>query len=152
MRNPYAWTRAESWHARRLAPRVDVETFCSEVVGSRDHPGLVIDLSAEGARLERPYAGGPTPHEIVLELEVPEVDEIIWVRGEVCFDQLRQAPPGQGGPLGLLRTTGLRLVSAAARDLRMLRDCVFEMYRSRHRHEHEEPSDALVDAACYARG
>jgi hypothetical protein len=147
MRNPYAWL-----DARRLAPRVDVETFCSEVVGSRDHPGLVIDLSAEGARLERPYAGGGSPREIVLELEVPEVDEIIWVRGEVCFDQLRQAPAGQGGPMGLLRTTGLRLVSAAARDLRMLRDCVFELYRSRHRPEHEEPSAALVDAACYARG
>lgn len=147
MRNPYAWM-----DPRRIAPRVDVETFCSEVVGSRDHPGLVIDLSAEGARLERPYAGGGSPREIVLELEVPDVDEIIWVRGEVCFDQLRQAPAGHGGPLGLLRTTGLRLVSAAARDLRMLRDCVFEMYRSRHRRDEEDPSTALVDAACYARG
>ncbi len=145
MRNPYAWM-----DPRRLAPRIDVETFCSEVVGPRDHPGLVIDLSAEGARLERPYAGGPTPREIVLEMEVPEVDEVIWVRGEVCFDQLRQAPPGQGGPMQLLRTTGLRLVTAAARDLRMLRDCVFELYRARHRSE--DPADALVDAACYARG
>ena len=138
--------------ARRVTPRIDVETFCSEVVGSRDHPGMVIDLSAEGARLERPYTGGGSPREIVLEMEVPEVDEVIWVRGEVCFDQVRQAPAGQGGPLRLLRTTGLRLVTAAARDLRMLRDCVFELYRSRHRPDDEDPSDALVDAACYARG
>lgn len=138
--------------ARRITPRIDVETFCSEVVGSRDHPGMVIDLSAEGARLERPYTGGPSPREIVLEMEVPEVDEVIWVRGEVCFDQLRQAPPGQGGPMGLLRTTGLRLVTAAARDLRMLRECVFELYRSRHRDDRDEPSAALIDAACYARG
>ncbi len=144
MRDPYAWL-----DARRLAPRIDVESFCSELVGARERPGLVIDLSSEGARLERPYAGGPTPREIVLELEVPEVDEVVWVRGEVCFDQVRQAPPGQGGPLGLLRTTGLRLVTAAARDLRTIRDCVFELYRARHR----DPLDApLLDASCYARG
>jgi hypothetical protein len=144
MRDPYAWL-----DARRFAPRIDVETFCSEVVSGRDRPGLVVDLSSEGARVERPYAGGPTPREIVLELEVPEVDEVIWVRGEVCFDQVRQAPAGKGGPFGLLRTTGLRLVTAAARDLRMLRDCVFEIYRARHPDPDEE---ALLNAACYARG
>jgi hypothetical protein len=108
---------------------------------------VVTDLSAEGVRLERPYLGGPSPAEILLELEVPDVDEVIWARGEVCFDQVRQAPPGQGGPLGLLRTTGVRLVSAAARDLRLLRDLVFERHRARHRAE-----SALLDAACYARG
>ena len=91
-----------SWaDLRRLMPRIDVETFCSELVGGRDRPGLVVDLSPEGARLERPYLGGPTPREIVLELEVPEIDEVIWARGEVCFDQVRQAPAVQGGPLGL---------------------------------------------------
>lgn len=140
-----------SWaDLRRLMPRIDVETFCSELVGGRDRPGLVVDLSPEGARLERPYLGGPTPREIVLELEVPEVDEVIWARGEVCFDQVRQAPPGQGGPLGLLRTTGIRLVSAAMRDLRMLRECVIETHRARQRVERVD--EALFDAACYARG
>jgi hypothetical protein len=140
-----------SWaDLRRLMPRIDVETFCSELIGGRDRPGLVVDLSPEGARLERPYLGGPTPREIVLELEVPEVDEVIWARGEVCFDQVRQAPPGQGGPLGLLRTTGIRLVSAAMRDLRMLRECVIETHRARQKIERVD--DALFDAACYARG
>jgi hypothetical protein len=138
-----------SWFdARRLAPRVDVETFCSEVSGHRDTPGVVVDLSAEGVRLERPYLGGRSPTEILLELEVPDVDEVIWARGEVCFDQVRQAPPGQGGPLGLLRTTGVRLIRAAARDLRLLRDCVVERQRARHRAELVE----LTGAACYARG
>lgn len=140
-----------SWaDLRRLMPRIDVETFCSELVGGRDRPGLVVDLSPEGARLERPYVGGPTPREIVLELEVPEIDEVIWARGEVCFDQVRQAPAGQGGPLGLLRTTGLRLVSAAMRDLRMLRECVIETHRARQRRERVD--EFVVDAACYARG
>lgn len=136
-----------SWADLRLMPRIDVETFCSELVDGRDRPGIVTDLSPEGARIERPYAGGPTPKEIVLELEMPELDEVIWARGEVCFDQVRQAPKGQGGALGLLRTTGIRLVSAARRDLRMLRECVIETHRLRTRER-----DHLLDAACYARG
>jgi hypothetical protein len=136
------------WANLRLMPRIEVETYCSELVDGRDRPGLVTDLSPEGARLERPYAGGPTPREIVIELEMPEIDEVIWARGEVCFDQVRQAPPGRGGPLGLLRTTGIRLVAAAVRDLRMLRECVIETHRLRVAREH----DQLLDAACYARG
>ncbi len=136
------------WADLRLMPRIDVETFCSELVDGRDRPGLVIDLSPEGARLERPYTGGPTPREIVLELEVPDIDEVIWARGEVCFDQIRQAPPGRGGALGLLRTTGIRLVAAARRDLRMLQECVIEIHRARVARER----DQLLDAACYARG
>lgn len=143
-------TLAMKWADLRLMPRIDVETFCSELVDGRDRPGLVVDLSPEGARLERPYGGGPTPREIVLELEVPEIDEVIWARGEVCFDQLRQAPPGQGGPLGLLRTTGIRLVAAACRDLRLLRECVIETHRQRAARDRAD--DHLLDAACYARG
>jgi hypothetical protein len=118
--------------ARRLDPRVDVETFCSELLPREERPALVVDLSPVGARIERPYVGGPTPREIDLELEVPEVDEVIWARAEVCFDVVSQAPAGtHGGPFGLLRTTGLRLVRAASRDLRLLRDCVFELRRLR---------------------
>lgn len=124
--DPYGWN-----DVRRLDPRIDVEAFCSELLPRHERPALVVDLSPVGARIERPYVGGPTPREIDLELEVPEVDEVIRARGEVCFDLITQAPRGQGGPLGLLRTTGLRLVQAAARDLRLLRDCVFELRRMR---------------------
>lgn len=131
-------------------PRIDAQTFCSELVDGRDRPGIVVDLSPEGARLERPYLGGPTPRDIVIELEVPDVDEVIWARGEVCFDQIRQAPPGRGGALGLLRTTGIRLVAAACRDLRMLRECVIETHRVRLARERAD--DLLLDASCYARG
>jgi hypothetical protein len=140
-----------SWaDLRRLMPRIDVETYCSELVDGRDRPGLIVDLSPEGARLARPYRGGPTPRDIVLELEVPELDEVIWARGEVCFDRLDQAPRGQGGPLELIRTTGVRLVSAAVRDLRVLRECVIETYRARQ--ALVTVDDALFDASCYARG
>ncbi len=148
--DPYSWL-----DVRRLAPRIEVEAFCSELVGGRDQPAMVIDLGPAGMRLERPYVPGPTPHEVVFELEVPAVDEVIWARGEVCFDRIRQAPAGQGGGFGLLRTTGLRLVTAAARDLRLLRDCVFELRRRRELALAADAADAghgLLDASCYARG
>ena len=113
---------------RRLAPRVGVEVFCSELLDSGDRPGLVVDLAPEGIRIERPYTGGGLPREISIELEVPEADEVIWARAAVCYDQLRPAPRGvHGGRFGLLRTTGLRIVAAASRDLRLLRDCVYEL-------------------------
>lgn len=127
MEDPTAWM-----DARRIDPRVDVETFCSELLPREERPALVVDLSPVGARIARPYVGGPTPREIDLELEVPEVDEVIWAKAEVCFDVVSQAPAGtHAGPFGLLRTTGLRLVRAAARDLRLLRDCVYELRRLR---------------------
>jgi hypothetical protein len=162
--DPYRWL-----DARRIDPRVDVESFCSELLDRGERSAMVVDLSPVGARIERPYVGGPTPREIDLELEVPEMDEVIWARGEVCFDVVTPAPVGgRGGPLGLMRTTGIRLVRAASRDFKVLRECVFELWRARWLTEVEldEVDEAelliparslslsdeyLAMAACYAR-
>ena len=124
--------------ARRLTPRVDVETLCSEIVDGLERPSLVVDLSETGLRVERPYTGGRTPRELQLEFELPGVDAIIWARGETCFDQVR---PFRGG---LLRTTGIRLAAAAARDLRLLRDFVLEPRRA------EEAVDEVGAYLCFA--
>jgi hypothetical protein len=45
-------------------------------------------------------------------------------KAEVCFDQLRPSPRG------LVRTTGIRLAAAAARDLRMLEEFIVETQRT----------------------
>jgi hypothetical protein len=135
----------------RLGPRVEVEALCWELAPGQEQSGLVLDLSTGGLRLERPYLGGPTPSEIQVELELPEADEIIWARGQVCFDQIRRAEPLPGQSLGaIIRTTGIRMVSAATRDLRLLRDYVIELRRRRA--VAESVADSLLDAACYARG
>jgi len=135
-------------HPRRLTPRIEVETFCSELVERGELPGLVVDLGEGGLRLERPYLGGATPSEILLEVEVPEVDEVMWARAAVCFDRVRPAPRGvHGGPFGMLRQTGLRILDAAARDLRLLRDYVFEKRRAE-----QTVLEDLGLASCYARG
>lgn len=135
-------------HPRRLSHRIEVSTFCSELVERGEQPGLVVDLGEGGLRLERPYLGGQTPREVLLEVEVPEVDEVMWARAAVCFDRVRPAPRGvHGGPFGMLRVTGLRILDAAARDLRLLRDYVFEKRRAE-----EIVLDDLAMASCYARG
>lgn len=131
---------------RRESPRIDVETLCWEMINGREASGLAVDLSSGGLRIERPYAGGPTRREVMLEIEVPGVDEVMWARGDACFDVLVPTTSSAGGPLGLLRRTGYRIVLAARRDLRMLEEYVVETFRARKRSE-----ATLMSASCYWR-
>jgi hypothetical protein len=107
---------------RRRCPRIAVEALCTEYAERHERHAFVVDMSAAGLRIERPFEGGKTPRIMQLEFELPGVDEVIWARGEVCFDRVVPASTG------LVRRMGLSLV-AAARDLRTLRDYVFEMRR-----------------------
>ncbi|HLU66204.1 MAG TPA: PilZ domain-containing protein [Kofleriaceae bacterium] len=134
---------------RRISPRIPVESFCSELHGDQLRHALVVDLSGDGLRLCRPL-GGPRTRTLQLELEIPEMDEIVWATGEVCFDELRPAPRSAMAPTGILRTTGVRLVSAASRHRRLLRDFVFDTWMARRRAE--DISGYLQGAACYMRG
>ena len=131
---------------RRQSPRIDVDALCWELVDERETSGLVVDLSIDGARLERPYVGGRLAREVPLQLEIPGLDEVMWARGDVVYDRLVPATRA-AGPFGLVRRTGYRIAIAAARDLRLLRDYVFEIDRARAAHEME-----LALASCYARG
>jgi hypothetical protein len=141
-----AWTSDDQ---RRIGPRIEVESFCSELHGDSLRHALVVDMSGDGLRLSRAL-GGPRTRTLQLELEIPEVDEIVWATGEVCFDEIRRVPVGELAPAGILRTTGLRLVSAAARHRRLLRDYVFDTWMVRRRRDGIH--GYLQDAACYARG
>ena len=94
-------------------------SLCNAVVGEHDQFALVVDLSERGLRLERPLRGRGEGRIVQLEFEIPEVDEIVWAKGEICFDQLRA-----GEPTRPVRATGVRLVAAASRHLRMIRDYV----------------------------
>ena len=111
---------------RRESPRIDVEALCWELIDGKQTSGLAVDLSSMGLRIERPYMGGPTRREMQLELEVPGIDEIVWAKAEASSDVLIPTCKGAGGPMGLIRRTGYRLIIAAQRDLRMIREYVFE--------------------------
>jgi hypothetical protein len=116
---------------RRTIPRASVAAKCWEVIGGKERRAVVVDLSWEGVRLERPFAGGATNAEVQLEIEVPGIDEVIWAKAGACFDQVMAGPVDSltGGPLGLVRRTGFRLLAAASRDLRLLREFLFEQRR-----------------------
>jgi hypothetical protein len=110
---------------RRLAPRIGIEAFCSEIVDDEERHAMVLDLSANGFRLMRPFATARQLGDLQLELELPGVDEIIWARGQVCFERVVSK---RGG--GLVLTTGVRVAAAASRDRRLLRDYVLEHRRA----------------------
>jgi hypothetical protein len=105
---------------KRVNPRIAVDSLCSELVDDREHFGTLLDLSPEGVRFERPLGGRRESPIVQLEFELPEADEIVWAKGEVMFDRYGRLAPGAKP----IRTTGVRLVSAATRHLRMLRDWV----------------------------
>jgi hypothetical protein len=114
---------------RRTVPRTSVAAKCWEVIDGKERRAGVVDLSWEGVRLERPFCGGVTPGQVQLEIDVAGIDEVIWAKAGACFDEVVPADPLIGGPLGLVRRTGFRLLAAASRDLRMLREYLFEQRR-----------------------
>jgi hypothetical protein len=146
MLDPYAWQ-----DVRRIAPRVQIAASCLEV-GEKEREGLLIDLSPRGARLEQPYVGGATPDEVYLEMIIPELGEIVVAKGEPCFDHVRPSTvrTGPAGPFGLIRRTGYRIVAAASRDLRLLREFVMELRRTQR--AELGICDELMASSCYARG
>ncbi|HEY5944169.1 MAG TPA: PilZ domain-containing protein [Kofleriaceae bacterium] len=134
---------------RRVSPRIDVEALCWEVIDDRERSALLLDISTEGARVERPFVGGRIEHQVPLQIEVPGIDEVMWAKGEVVFDRLIEAK-ANGGAFGLIRRTGYRIAIAAARDLRLLRDYVWDMHSAQQARDAE--LEQLAFASCYLRG
>ncbi len=130
---------------RRYGPRIPMESLCTELQGGAFRHALVVDLSEDGLRIERPL-GGPRTRQLQLEIEIPGVDEVGWAAAEVCFDEVRRGPGGAG----IIRTSGLRLVSAAQRHRRILREFVHDSWRELRRET--DMGAYLSDASCYLRG
>jgi hypothetical protein len=123
---------------RRESPRIDIDALCWELIDGKEASGLAVDLSSMGLRIERPYTGGPTRREVQLEIEVPGIDEIMWAKGEASSDILVPSSLPAGGAMGLIRRTGYRLVLAAQRDLRMIKELVWETAKLRAYHMLED--------------
>jgi len=128
---------------RRFGPRIPIESLCTELTGGGLRHALVVDMSEDGLRIERPF-GGPRTRRLQLELEIPGVDEIGWATADVCFDEVRRAGAG------IVRTSGLRLVTAAQRHRRILREYVHDTWQVLRRDA--DIGACLVDASCYLRG
>jgi hypothetical protein len=128
--------------------RVAVDSLCSELLERDSRPArmvdaLMVDLSEHGLRIERPYLGGRLGRRVQLEIEIPEVDEIVWAAAASCYDRITRR--GAGGRL--IRSSGFRIIAAAPRQQRLIRDYVAHAREMAH----EEASWAMR-ASCYTRG
>ncbi|MBT8494182.1 MAG: PilZ domain-containing protein [Deltaproteobacteria bacterium] len=117
---------------RRLAPRIHVDGLCGVVAGNQLRHASMRDLSALGLRLERPFDPRTASRFIQLEIELPDIDEIVWASAEVTFARL--TPMGGQHPNGEPRLwcqAGVRLRQVATAERRLLRDYVVETRRAR---------------------
>ncbi|HUS68130.1 MAG TPA: PilZ domain-containing protein [Kofleriaceae bacterium] len=117
---------------RRVAPRIPLDGLCGVVTGRDLRHASMLDLSAIGLRIERPFDPAHATRMVQLEIELPDVDELVWVRGEVTFAHL--SPMGgrtrDGQPRFLCRA-GIRIDRIGWNDRRLLRDYVVETRRAR---------------------
>jgi hypothetical protein len=132
--------------SRRGGLRVDAEGLCTEVTEEAEQLGLLVDVSELGIRLERPYQPLSRARDRVVQLEFehPGVDELLWVKGVIRFDKLEPAPAGR-----VTRTSGIEIVAAAGRHLRLLRDYVAEL---RHRLTPTEPEWQAMWSTAFRLG
>lgn len=144
----------QSNHRRRRSPRVVVDSLCSEHQEETERHSVVIEMSPDGLRIQRPVVGMPRSRVLQLELEIPEVDEIVWASGEICFDEVHRVSSPTGlGLSGLVRTSGVRVVAASNRHRRLLREYVYDTWstasRTRIEPASRRQSEWAMRAACY---
>lgn len=124
--------------SRRGGLRVHASGLCTEIAEDAEQLGLLVDVSETGLRLERPFQGPSRrvrERVVQLEFEHPAVDELIWAKGVIRFDKLE--PFSDGTATRVRRTSGVEIVSAATRHLRLLRDFVLDL-RTKTRAEETE--------------
>jgi hypothetical protein len=123
---------------RRDERRIPVESFYTEYVSERAYRGLITNVSDRGLRVQRLLRPGARMSRVVqLEFELPGTQELIWAKGEACFDELEIAAfgPDGRGPSATLHSSGIRITALAEKHARIIRDYVWE---ARRRHLSEQ--------------
>lgn len=118
---------------RRRAPRISVDGFCGVVTSNNDlHHASMSDLSTLGLRIERPFDPKTARPIVQLEIELPGIDEVVWVSAAVTHAHLTPMPgrTADGQPRFWCKA-GLRIANASQRELRLLRDYVVEQLVAR---------------------
>jgi hypothetical protein len=106
---------------RRLGVRVPLTMFLTQYIRDKPVRALTSNLSEHGAYLNLVKGGGYCRGDRVvgLEFELPGTGEVIWARGEVCYDQIDSYFHG----------TGVRFAAMARAHARLLRDYCVEHRR-----------------------
>jgi len=118
-------------YPRRLAPRVRIDGMCGVIARNELRHAALLDLSALGVRVERPFDPSTASRVVQLEIELPGIDEIVWARGDVTFARL--TPMGGYHPNGEPRLwcrAGVRIDRMVGAERRLLRDYVIETRRA----------------------
>jgi hypothetical protein len=118
--------------ARRRAPRISVDGFCSVATDRDDlHHASLSDLSTLGLQLESAYDPA-TPRAaavrpvVQLEIELPGLDEIVWTSAVVTRVYCTRIVRGGDGRSRFWYRAGLRIGETSRHDRRMLHDYVIE--------------------------
>jgi len=106
--------------ARRRAPRISLEGFCSVAVDDALHHAHLTSLSTLGLRVEQPSRTATTRRMVQLEIELPGLDDVIWASAYITDVRIAY------GRQPWLCRTGLQIASIATRERRLLRDYVVE--------------------------
>ena len=135
------FSRTSSALSRRAGLRAPAQSLCTEIAQDTEQLGLLVDVSEGGLRLERPFQWHPAKRlrerVVQLEFEHPAVDELIWAKGVIRFDRLE--PVHDGIAQKVRRTSGVEIVAAATRHLRLLREYVLDL-REKLRPEPDAPA------------
>ena len=117
---------------RRRAPRITVDGLCGVAAGDDLRPATLSNLSTLGLRAERVFDPKTARPVVQLEIELPNVDEVLWASAAVTHAYLTPLPgrTADDQPRFWCRA-GLRIVNTSRRESRLLRDYVFEELRTR---------------------
>lgn len=108
-------------HDRRLGNRIPMELLMNEYMQDRPYRALSVNISESGLYVNKVVSSLARRSRVVgLEFELPGTSEVIWARGEVCYDTLDDCFHGQG-----IRFTGMPKVHQ-----RLIRDYCIEKRRA----------------------
>jgi hypothetical protein len=107
---------------RRLGVRVDLEFFLNQYVMDRPFRALTRNLSETGVYLDRVRLPRCAPAvaragDVGLEFELPGTGEVIWARGQICYQRADAYVHG----------TGVRFTAMPRIHARMVRDYCAEV-------------------------
>ncbi len=107
---------------RRLGFRVPLEMFLTQFAHDRPDRGLTVNISETGVYVNKVLTPRLRNARVIgLEFELPGTSEVIWARGEVCYDTLDDYFHGQG----------IRFSGMARAHKKLIRDYCVERRRAR---------------------
>ena len=109
-------------HDRRLGNRIPLELLMNEYMQDRPYRALSVNISESGLYVNKVVGSLQRRSRVVgLEFELPGTSEVIWARGEVCYDTLDDYFHGQG----------IRFNGMARAHRKLIRDFCIERRRAR---------------------